>query len=152
MSGPDKPANEGKPPPLKVILMVEQDNHFGELCKGIIQHETSHHVLLAKDDEIAWKMLHHIQADLLLLTHKPPEAHGLKIYDRLHALVKIPTILIDGKPSVELRQIAKRGLTLIKQPLVMSALIAAIEQLLTEPSEVVYLHDPDSIMPMHTSM
>lgn len=139
-------ANEQKPPPLslKVILMIEGDSDFGKSCKRAIQTGTPYHVLLARDGDIAWKTLHHIQADLLLLTHQPPHMQGLQIYDRLHALegmANIPAILIEGASSIPPQEVARRHLTLIKRPLVLSTLIDTIDKLFAETDEKLLFTD-----------
>lgn len=140
MPGQQIEANKHKSPllSLKVILMIEGNNDFGKFCKRAIQADTPYHVMLTGSGDGAWRTLQHIQADMLLLTHRPPHSDGLKIYDRLQTLpgiTKIPAILIEGSDPIPFRETTRRHLTLIKQPLVLPGLIATIEKLFAETEE-----------------
>src|SRR5579884_716622 len=111
-----------KQPPVKTILVVEDDDDLAELILEVIQQEgpqdkIAYQPVLAADSMQALEIGRTIKPNLFLLDYYLPRMNGLELYDRLHAmegLENTPAIFMSANPPRQ--EIEKRNLISVKKP------------------------------------
>ena len=134
MAYTQKVALQEKQPPVKTILVVEDDDDLAELIIQVIQQngaKTLYKPVLATDSMQALEISRTIKPNLFLLDYYLPRMNGLELYDRLHAmegLEEIPAIFMSANPPRQ--EIEKRNLISVKKPFNVKDLLHTIEQVL----------------------
>ena len=129
-------ALQEKQPPVKTILVVEDDDDLAELIMEVIQQEgpsdkMPYKPVLATDSMQALEISRTIKPNLFLLDYYLPRMTGLELYDRLHAmegLEEIPAIFMSANPPRQ--EIEKRNLISVKKPFNLKDLLHTIEKAL----------------------
>lgn len=115
----------------KTILIVEDDDSFGEfLCQAISQ-ETLHQPLRVADGFQALKVITEIIPDLVILDYYLPGMNGIELYDQLHAakrLEHLPAIMTS--PGVLEHDIQERHIVGMSKPVELNKLLDLIAELL----------------------
>jgi CheY-like chemotaxis protein len=136
MAYTQKVSVQEKQPPVKTILVVEDDDDLAELIMEVIQQEgprdkTPYKPVLATDSMQALEISRTIKPNLFLLDYYLPRMNGLELYDRLHAmegLEEIPAIFMSANPPRQ--EIEKRNLISVKKPFNLKDLLLTIEKAL----------------------
>src|SRR5712692_5827481 len=113
----------------RTILVIEDDPTVGEILLQIVQDETPHQALLARNGLQAREIIASIKPDLLLLDYHLPDTNGVDLYDHLHAvegLEDVPALFISG--CVPFDEVKKRNLMSLPKPFDLDELLHAIEQ------------------------
>jgi CheY-like chemotaxis protein len=71
--------------PVKVILVVEDDEDNAEVLWHVLVQETAYLVSVAADAKAAWQCINHNQPDLFILDYRLPDMTGIELYECLHA-------------------------------------------------------------------
>ena len=115
----------------KTILIVEDDDAFGEfLCQAISQ-ETPHQPLRVPDGFQALEVIKEITPDLIILDYYLPSMNGVELYDQLHAtrgLEHLPAIMTS--PGVLEHDIQDRHIVGMSKPVELSKLLDIIVELI----------------------
>jgi len=115
----------------KTILIVEDDDAFGEfLCQAISQ-ETPHQPLRVPDGFQALQVVREIIPDLVILDYYLPGMNGIELYDQLHAakrLEHLPAIMTS--PGVLEHDIQNRHIVGMSKPVELSKLLDIIVELI----------------------
>jgi len=136
MAYTQKVALQEKQPPVKTILVVEDDDDLAELIMEVIQQEGPQDKLLYKpvlatDSMQALEIGRTIKPNLFLLDYYLPRMDGLELYDRLHAMEGLedtPAIFMSANPPRQ--EIEKRNLISVKKPFNLKDLLHTIEKAL----------------------
>lgn len=136
MAYTQKVALQEKQPPVKTILVVEDDDDLAELIIQVIQQNGAqdkhpYQPVLATDSMQALEISRTLKPSLFLLDYYLPRMNGLELYDRLHAmegLEEIPAIFMSANPPRQ--EIEKRNLISVKKPFNVKDLLHTIEQVL----------------------
>jgi DNA-binding response OmpR family regulator len=115
----------------KTILIVEDDDAFGEfLCQAISQ-ETPHQPLRVPDGFQALEVIKEITPGLIILDYYLPSMNGVELYDQLHAtrgLERLPAIMTS--PGVLEHDIQDRHIVGMSKPIELSKLLDIIVELI----------------------
>ena len=115
----------------KTILIVEDDDAFGEfLCQAISQ-ETPHQPLRVPDGFQALEVIKEVTPGLVILDYYLPSMNGVELYDQLHAtrgLERLPAIMTS--PGVLEHDIQDRHIVGMSKPVELSKLLDIIAELL----------------------
>jgi len=122
---------EGKHVLMKTILIVEDDDAFGEfMCQAIAQ-ETSHQAVRVSDNIEALKIVTEITPDLFILDYHLPNMNGIEVYDHLHATKELkhtPTIMMTA--GVLEHDFGNRPIVGVSKPVPLNKLLDLIAELL----------------------
>ena len=129
-------ALQEKQPPVKTILVVEDDDDLAELILEVIQQEgpqdkPPYKPVLATDSMQALEISRTLKPNLFLLDYYLPRMNGLELYDRLHTmegLEETPAIFMSANPPRQ--EIEKRNLISVKKPFNLKDLLHTIEKVL----------------------
>lgn len=117
--------------PIKLIMIVEDDEQIGTFIVQLIYQETRHFAIHhpSPAQALDWATQH--MPHLFILDYGLPDMNGLELHDRLHAfdhLKHAKSILISAisPPAAELK---KRGMIFLAKPFNVLKLIELIEQL-----------------------
>jgi CheY-like chemotaxis protein len=115
----------------KTILIVEDDDAFGEfLCQAISQ-ETPHQPLRVPDGFQALEVIKEVTPGLVILDYYLPSMNGVELYDQLHAtrgLEHLPAIMTS--PGVLEHDIQDRHIVGMSKPVELSKLLDIIVELI----------------------
>ena len=115
----------------KTILIVEDDDAFGEfLCQAISQ-ETPHQPLRVRDGLQALQIIKEVTPGLVILDYYLPSMNGVELYDQLHAtrgLERLPVIMTS--PGVLEHDIQDRHIVGMSKPVELSKLLDIIVELI----------------------
>jgi DNA-binding response OmpR family regulator len=115
----------------KTILIVEDDDAFGEfLCQAISQ-ETPHQPLRVPDGFQALEVIKEVTPGLVILDYYLPSMNGVELYDQLHAtrgLERLPAIMTS--PGVLEHDIQDRHIVGMSKPVELSKLLDIIVELI----------------------
>ena len=115
----------------KTILIVEDDDAFGEfLCQAISQ-ETPHQPLRVANGFQALEVIKEITPGLVILDYYLPSMNGVELYDQLHAtrgLEHLPAIMTS--PGVLEHDIQDRHIVGMSKPVELSKLLDIIVELI----------------------
>ena len=115
----------------KTILIVEDDDSFGEfLCQAISQ-ETPHQPVRVSNGFQALQVIREIIPDLVILDYYMPGMNGIELYDQLHAakgLEHLPAIMTS--PGVLEHDILDRHIVGMSKPVELSKLLDIIAELI----------------------
>jgi CheY-like chemotaxis protein len=118
-------------PPVKTVLVVEDDQDIGEVFIQALSQETSYIPVLAIDGEEALAFVQEIQPDLLVLDYHLPHMSGIELYDHLHRmeeLKNVPAIIVSA--TLPERDLKQRGLLGLSKPLDLDELLETTTSLL----------------------
>ena len=115
----------------KTILIVEDDDSFGEfLCQAISQ-ETLHQPLRVSDGYQALQVVREIIPDLVILDYYLPGMSGIELYDQLHAVKRLEHLpAIMTSPGVLEHDIQDRHIVGMSKPVDLSKLLDIIAELI----------------------
>ena len=115
----------------KTILIVEDDDSFGEfLCQAISQ-ETPHQPLRVPDGFQALEVIKEVTPGLIILDYYLPSMNGVELYDQLRAtrgLERLPAIMTS--PGVLEHDIQDRHIVGMSKPIELSKLLDIIVELI----------------------
>ena len=86
-------------PSQKLVLLVEDDEHIGEVLVQAITQETPYHVLLKTNGASTLAAVQSQKPDLIILDYHLPYMTGIELYDRLHTipeLTEVPVIMVSA--------------------------------------------------------
>jgi DNA-binding response OmpR family regulator len=116
---------------VKTILLVEDDEHIGEVLAEAITQETPYLALLVTDGFEALKVVKGVKPNLFILDYQLPRMNGIELYDKLHAveaLERVPAIMMSARlPQQALRE---RDIIGMNKPLDLDEFLQTIEKLL----------------------
>jgi CheY-like chemotaxis protein len=118
-------------PPVKTVLVVEDDQDIGEVFVQALSQETSYIPVLATDAEEALAFVQEIQPDLLVLDYHLPHMNGIELYDHLHRmkeLKNVPAIIVSA--TLPERDLKQRGLLGLCKPLDLNDLLETTNSVL----------------------
>lgn len=118
-------------PPVKTILIVEDDEHIGEVLVQAILQETSYFAILVADGRAALHTVTEIKPSLFILDYQLPRMNGIELYDHLHAIPELsltPAMMISAR--LPQRELEKRNILGMNKPLDLDEFLQAIDQLL----------------------
>jgi two-component system phosphate regulon response regulator PhoB len=118
-------------PPVKTILIVEDDEAIGEFLAMSISQETSYHPLVVSDGFEALKVLTDLRPGLLLLDYRLPSMTGIELYDQLSTtkeLRSIPTIMTSAS-NIE-HEVGDRNVSVLPKPFELDELLIMITKIL----------------------
>lgn len=131
MPGKNNQLLENEKPPVKTILLVEDDAIIAELLVQMITQETHHLIFSVPDAPEALDLIRNIKPQLFILDYWLPTTHGIELYDRLHStegLEQVPTIMLSV--NAPLREIKQRQIIYMRKPFDMYKLLEEIDKLL----------------------
>jgi DNA-binding response OmpR family regulator len=118
-------------PPVKTVLIVEDDQDIGSFILCAILDETSHQAILVADSQKALEIVKSVKPNLLVLDYHLPRMNGIELYDHLHAhkdLEHVPAVLMSARlPKDEAR---KRKIACLEKPFELDALLKTIDDLI----------------------
>ncbi len=118
-------------PPVKTVLIVEDDQDIGSFILCAILDETSHQAILVADGQKALEIVKSVKPNLLVLDYHLPRMNGIELYDHLHAhkdLEHVPAVLMSARlPKDEVR---KRKIACLEKPFELDALLKTINDLI----------------------
>ena len=118
-------------PPIKTVLIVEDDQDIGSFILRAILDETSHQAILVTDGQKALETIKSLKPNLLVLDYHLPRMNGIELYDHLRTheeLERVPVILMSARlPKNEAR---KRNMVCLEKPFELDALLKTIEDLI----------------------
>ena len=116
----------------KVIFVVDDDEHIGQLITQLIHLETPHKAWHHTTGSQALEASRHHTLHLFILDYELPDMNGLELHDQLHLfehLRHVPTLLISAmKPP--LQELRKRTITFLAKPFDLTELLHTITRLL----------------------
>jgi CheY-like chemotaxis protein len=119
-------------PPIKRILIVEDDSTMGNILLEVLRDETPYQVLLVPSAEMALSMLQMVEPDLFLLDYHLPRMNGLELIDQLRNRTEYkqrPILLMSAyfPPG----KIAGDHIRTLQKPFDLETLLQLIVKLLT---------------------
>ena len=118
-------------PPVKTVLVVEDDQDLGEVFVQVLSQETSYIPVLATDGEEALAFMQEIQPDLVVVDYHLPDMNGIELYDHLHTIKQlkdVPAIIVSA--ALPERDLKERGLLGLSKPLDLDDLLETTTSLL----------------------
>ena len=115
----------------KTILIVEDDDAFGEVLCQAISQETPHQPLRVPDGFQALEVIKEVTPGLVILDYYLPSMNGVELYDQLHAtrgLERLPAIMTS--PGVLEHDIQDRHIVGMSKPVELSKLLDIIVELI----------------------
>ena len=124
-------ASEESAPPVKTILIVEDDDDVGLFLVQAIQQETPYHPILARDGKQALQRVMSLKPDLFLFDYLLPEINGMELYDRMHRveeLKEVPILFMTA--NFPFQTVKNRNFSFIKKPFELDELLQTLDNLL----------------------
>ncbi len=127
------------PPPLKAILLVDDDNEILESMRTVLENK-GYRILVARDGNAGLTIAERENPDLIVLDMMMPKKSGFLVLEKLkgrHGGL-IPTIMITGNEGSRHRAYAEMlGVRdYIRKPFAMEKLLEAVAKgLLGKPKE-----------------
>lgn len=118
-------------PAVKTVLVVEDDQDFGEVVVLALSQETSYIPFLATDGEQALAFMQDIEPDLVVVDYYLPDMNGIELYDHWHTskhLKDVPAIMVSA--ALPARDLQERGLLGLAKPLDLDELLETTTSLL----------------------
>ena len=118
-------------PPVKTVLVVEDDQDIGEVFVQALSQEASYIPVLATDGEEALAFIQDIQPDLVVVDYYLPDMNGIELYDHLHTIKElkdVPAIIVSA--VLPERDLKERGLLGLAKPLDLEDLLETTNNLL----------------------
>ncbi len=121
------------PPPLKTILLVDDDHEIIESMRAILENK-GYRILVARDGNSGLMVAERENPDLLVLDMMMPKKSGFLVLEKLKSRPGglIPTIMITGNEGSRHRAYAEMlGVRdYIRKPFAMEKLVRAIDRVL----------------------
>src|SRR5262249_60137001 len=121
------------PPPLKTILLVDDDNEIIESMRAVLENK-GFRILVARDGNAGLTVAERENPDLLVLDMMMPKKSGFLVLEKLKGRQGglIPTIMITGNEGSRHRAYAEMlGVRdYIRKPFAMEKLVRAIEKVM----------------------
>jgi CheY-like chemotaxis protein len=118
-------------PPVKTVLIVEDDQDIGSFILRAILDETSYQAILVTDGQRALETMKSVKPNLLVLDYHLPRMNGIELYDHLSThkeLGHVPAILMSARLPKE--EAWKRKMTCLEKPFELDALLKTIDDLI----------------------
>jgi CheY-like chemotaxis protein len=128
----DMSDGEGSPP-VKTVLIVEDDLDIGFFILRAILDETSYQAILVNDGQRALETVKSMKPDLLVMDYHLPRMNGIELYDHLHAhkeLEHVPAILMSARLPKD--EAWKRKIACLEKPFELDALLKTIDELIVQ--------------------
>jgi len=109
------------------ILIVEDDENFGEFLQQAIDEYTPYQTTVVHDGFDALETAVQIKPCLLLLDYRLPGLNGLEIYDHLQNMEEtrgVPTIMMSA--SLPFDELQQRGIYQLRKPMDIGNVIRMI--------------------------
>ena len=114
-----------------IILVVEADAEIGSFLLEAFAQKASYQMVLLTHSLPALQVAEEIKPDLFILNYDLPQANGVELYDRLHAvkgLEDVPAIMVSAYlPEQELK---RRKIVGIKTPVEVDEFLDVIQKAL----------------------
>lgn len=120
-------------PPVKCILVVEDDAANGDCIAQMIVQETPYHALLAPTSLRALEIVKHVKPHLFIFDYRLPQMNGLQLFDQLHALAgleDVPALILTACWEDCEAEIEARKLVAMRKPFDMDEFLLTIEEML----------------------
>jgi CheY-like chemotaxis protein len=115
----------------KLILLVEDDIHIGEVLVEAISQETPYLAVLVPDAFTALQSVQSLKPDLFILDYQLPRMNGIELYDKLHAIeafIHVPAIMMSAR--LPLQELEKRKIIGMNKPLDLDDFLQTLDHLL----------------------
>ena len=124
------------PPPLKAILLVDDDNEILESMRTVLENK-GYRILVARDGNAGLTIAERENPDLIVLDMMMPKKSGFLVLEKLKGRPGglIPTIMITGNEGSRHRAYAEMlGVRdYIRKPFAMEKLVKSVEKILERP-------------------
>jgi CheY-like chemotaxis protein len=125
------------PPPLRTILLVDDDNEIIESMRTVLENK-GYRIIVARDGNAGLTLAERENPDLIVLDMMMPKKSGFLVLEKLKGRPGglIPTIMITGNEGSRHRAYAEMlGVKdYIRKPFAMEKLVKSIEKLLDGPT------------------
>ena len=113
------------------ILVVEDEEHFRDIIKQVLELE-GHHVSLAGSGEEAVKLCQGLTFDLVITDLVMPGMNGLDLTSFLRRFhPNLPVLVFSGASEALLEEAAARGAVLtLRKPFTAEELLAMVDRIL----------------------
>jgi DNA-binding response OmpR family regulator len=119
--------------PLRVVLVVEDDQPTGELLAGVINDEEGYRAIHVRRPMDALLTMARLKPDLLVLDMGLPDMTGLELYDRLRRDERLRTVPVIFESAVSREngaEFRKRGIRkVLQKPFDLNEFIACMKEL-----------------------
>jgi DNA-binding response OmpR family regulator len=126
------------PPPLRTILLVDDDNEIIESMRTVLENK-GFRIIVARDGNSGLTVAERENPDLIVLDMMMPKKSGFLVLEKLKGRPGglIPTIMITGNEGSRHRAYAEMlGVKdYIRKPFAMEKLVKAIEKILNLPPD-----------------
>lgn len=130
MQAPDAPSSqEEDPPPLKTILIIEDDPDIGEILVQFFKDEFPCQVILVGDGFAALKITRTLVPDVILLDYLLPGMDGLECIDALRiskGLEQTPILLMSANLPKRARE--RKDLIFVEKPFELDHLLRQVQE------------------------
>jgi CheY-like chemotaxis protein len=116
-------------PPMKTVLVVEDDQDIGDVFVQALSLEPSYLPVLATDGEEALAVVQDIQPDLVVLDYQLPRMNGIELYDQLHRmkeLKNVPAVMVSA--TLPERELQQRGILGLAKPVDLNDLLEMMKR------------------------
>jgi len=117
----------------RVVVVVEDDKHIGELLAGVINDEEGYRAIHLTRPSDALRTMEQLKPDLLVLDVGLPGMSGFELYDRLHEderLRSVPVMFETAVSREHASEFRKRGIRkVLQKPFDLNELIAGMKEL-----------------------
>ena len=125
------------PPPLRTILLVDDDNEIIESMRTVLENK-GYRIIVARDGNAGLTFAERENPDLIVLDMMMPKKSGFLVLEKLKGRPGglIPTIMITGNEGSRHRAYAEMlGVKdYIRKPFAMEKLVKSVEKLLDAPT------------------
>jgi DNA-binding response OmpR family regulator len=114
-----------------IILVVEADAEIGSFLLEAFAQEASYQMILLTHSLPALEVAKEIKLDLFILNYYLPQANGIELYDRLHAikgLEDVPAIMVSTNLPEE--EVKRRNIVGVKTPVEVEEFLDVIQKAL----------------------
>jgi DNA-binding response OmpR family regulator len=117
----------------RVIVVVEDDRHVGELLASIINDEEGYYAIHVSRPTDALETLKKIKPDLLVLDVGLPGMSGIELYDRVRqddTLKRVPVMFETAVAQENRMEFKRRGITnVVEKPFELEQVLRKVHQL-----------------------
>ena len=119
--------------PVRVVLVVEDDEAVAELLAGAINDEPGYVALSVNKGTDALRALGAVNADLVLMDIGLPGLSGLEVLDRMRKderLRKVPVVFETATAPAHAKDMRARGIAAyVKKPFDLNEIVAFVKKL-----------------------
>ncbi|GHO63389.1 hypothetical protein KSC_022810 [Ktedonobacter sp. SOSP1-52] len=132
MQAPDAPSTqEEDPPPVKTILIIEDDPDIGEILVQSFKDEFPCQAILVGDGFAALKITRTLLPNVILLDYLLPGMDGLECVEALRAtkgIEQTPILLMSANLPKRARE--RKDLIVVEKPFELDRLLRLVQELL----------------------